>query len=307
MEGVLFAPPVLPEPNMLEVFLFCVFVVLKMEDGVVPELDVVFAVPPNIPLPPLPVGAPELGVVLLGAEPNMPPELGADEVVLLFKLPKPHEEAPLVVGVLEPKPPPVAPELPPNRLSADVDGALPDEDVGGGVADWLWFPLPKLKPGALLPPPKGLELPPLVPMLPNTLEPPLVAGALNGFHPLLGVVLLNIPPPPPPDDVVAVLPNTLPLPSLFGGSLGNKLSFCPPFLPCGLRLNLFAAISPKRSAEISGFLPVSTSFCRTDILARFQSCFACCKLSCSDGALMGGWSAEVCGFRMKSTPSDSAM
>jgi hypothetical protein len=135
VDGVLLAPPVLPELKMLDVFLFCVFVALKMEDGMVPELDVVFAVPPNNPLPPLLVGAPELEVVLLGAEPNRAPELGADEVVLLFKLPKFHEEPPEVVGVFEPKPPPVAPVLPPNRLGAEVDGALPDEDVGGGVAD----------------------------------------------------------------------------------------------------------------------------------------------------------------------------
>jgi hypothetical protein len=148
-----------------------------------------------------------------------------------------------------------------------------------------------------LPPPKGLELPPLVPMFPNKLGLPLVVGALKGFDPPLGVVLLNSPPAPPPDDVVAVLPNTLPLPEVFDGAVGNKLPLCPPLVPCGLKLKLLA-ISPKRSAEICGFLPVSHSFFGTDVLARSQSFFACRKLSCSDGASMGGWVPGVCRPRL---------
>ena len=135
--GVLLAPVAFVRLKMLGAFLFCVFAVPKTEEGVVPELDVAFAALPNIPLPPLPVGVAELDVALLVAEPKMPPELGAEEVVLLFKLPKFHEEPPVVVGVLEPNPPPVAPELPPKRLGADVVGALPKEGAGGGVADWL--------------------------------------------------------------------------------------------------------------------------------------------------------------------------
>lgn len=123
-------PPVLPKLKTLGVFLFCTLDPLKIDDGVVPEFEPVFEFPPNIVLPPL--GAPELEVVLLGAEPNIPPELGTDEVVLLPKPPKLHEEPPVVVGVLEPKPPPVPPALP-KSVDADVVGALPDEDAGGGV------------------------------------------------------------------------------------------------------------------------------------------------------------------------------
>jgi hypothetical protein len=253
-------PPVLPELKMLEVLLFCAPDVPKIDDGVVPELEPAFAFPLNSPLPPL--GAPEPEVVLLGvgAEPKTPPELGAEEVVLLPKPPKLHDEPPVVVGVFDPKPPPVPPVLP-NRLGADVGGALLDEDVGGGVPELLGFPLPKTLEGLFPAPPNGFGVLLPLPVVPNKppAPPPLLVGAANGLDPPAGV-LPNSPPPPPPPDV-AVFPNRLPPPGVVVGAVENKLLLCPPLEPCWLcwpKLNVFA-ISPKRVGAMIARSPVCFS------------------------------------------------
>lgn len=234
--------------------MFCALDVPKM-DGVVPELEPGFAFPLNNPLPPL--GVPEPEVVLLGAEPKIPPELGAEEVVVLPKPPKPHDEPAVVVGVLDPKPPPVPPVLP-KREGADVVGALPDEDVGGGVPALLGFPLPKRLEGLFAAPLKGFGVLLPLPVVPKKLPPPpaLLVAAANGLDPPPDV-LPNIPPPPPLPDV-AVLPNRLPPPDVVAGAVGNKLLFCPPLEPCWPKLNE-PAISPKRVGATIPRTPVCCS------------------------------------------------
>ena len=274
-------PPVLPVLKMFEALLFCAPDVPKTDDGVVPVLEAVFALPPKSVLPPLGVPVPE--VVLFGAEPKRPAELGAEEVVLFPRPPKLHDEPAVVVGVLEPNPPPVPLALP-KSVGADVVGALPDEDVGGGVPALLGFPLPKMLEGLFPAAPKGFGVLPPLPVFPNKLPPPpppalLLVGAPNGLDPPPDVPPNSPLPPPLPD--VAVFPNKLVPPDVVAGAVENKLLLCPPLEPCWPNLNVLAIVSARLGALIARG---SCSSFSTRLFANSQSLFACCSASCSEGA-----------------------
>lgn len=227
---------------------------------------------------------PELGaeeVVL--ADPNKPPVLAAEVVVLLPPPtpPKLQLEPPEVAGVVDPKPPPVAPDPPPNRGVPDAAGALPDGVVAGGVPALLALPLPRLNPEGLFPAAaNGFgELVPLPGLLPNKPPPPPPVAAPNGFEDPAADVLPKRPPSPPAPEV-AVPPNRLPPPDVLLGAVPPKilpldapLAPVPEPAPACPKLNF--DIAPKASAEVfgPGLFPCSQS------LHAF-SCALCCA-SCA--------------------------